>query len=522
MKGKGEKGWEDIRSGGFVDALKEAEAGCPTLRPSSWPTVWCGGPARRRKAETLRQDITKIENGPQKHNSLVAKDARHLLHPWADLTALGTQGALIICEAQGVEVSDSQGKTYLDAIGGMWCVTVGYGRQELIDAMQDQARKMVYFTPFGDVSNEPAAQLAALLAELSPGDLNRVQFTTCGSTAVESAVRTAHYYYACRGQPEKRHALSQVNAYHGSTYLAASLSGKAADRTHFHYESEWVHHLESPDFDPDNSSMSATERLEHLIAGMKTTIADIGPEKIACFVAEPVLASGGVLIPPPGYHEAALDTCRQHDILYISDEVVSGFGRLGHFFASEAKFGIVPDMIVTAKGLTSGYQPLGAVLISDRIANALAEAADPTNPVFSNGFTYSGHPVACATAIANIEVMQCDDICGHVREVGPYFVERLRELRASAVVAAVRGDHLMACIECHVFGELGPTARNQALAHRVDTYCEMSGLLVRPYENLCIMSPPLIITKGEIDRIVEIMADSLARAENDLRTGTIW
>jgi adenosylmethionine-8-amino-7-oxononanoate aminotransferase len=465
----------------------------------------------------LLPDITETRG----RASLVAKDARHVLHPWADLTALGTQNSLVVCEAQGVEVADSRGRKYLDAIGGMWCVTVGYGRAELIDAMRAQGLKMPYFTPFGDVSSEPAAELAALLAELSPADLNRVQFTTGGSTAVESAVRTAHYHFASRGRPEKHHVLSRIDAYHGSTYLAASLSGKAADRTHFHYESEWVHHLESPGFDPDDSPVPAAERLGQLMDGMATTIAAVGPENIACFIAEPVLASGGVLIPPPGYHEATLELCRRHDILYISDEVVTGFGRLGHFFASEPRFGIVPDMVVTAKGLTSGYAPLGAVLISDRVAEAMAAAADPAKPVYSNGFTYSGHPVACAVAIANIDVMRREDICGHVREVGPYFVERLRELRTMPIVSAVRGDHLMACVECQVPGEVGPTARNQALAGRVDAHCERSGLLVRPYENLCIMSPPLIITRGDIDRIVDIMAEALGRAEHDLHAGEI-
>ncbi|GFE12739.1 aspartate aminotransferase family protein [Streptomyces glebosus] len=469
----------------------------------------------------MRQEIGETGGGLRRGGSLVAKDARHVLHPWADLSALGGQGSLMVCEAQGVEVMDSAGRKYLDAIGGMWCVTVGYGRPELIDAMQAQARRMPYFTPFADVANEPAAELAALLAELSPGDLNRVHFTTCGSTAVESAVRIAHLYFASRGRPAKRHVLSRVNAYHGSTYLAASLSGKEADRTRFHYETEWVHHLENPGFDPDDAPLSASERLGQLIDGMEAAIADIGPENIACFIAEPVLASGGVLIPPPGYHQATRELCRRHDILYISDEVVTGFGRVGHFFASEAKFGIVPDMVVTAKGLTSGYQPLGAVLISDHIAGTLTESADPAKPVFSNGFTYSGHPVACATAIANIDVMQREDICGHVRDVGPYFVERLRELRNSPLVSAVRGDHLMACVECQVPGETGPTARNQALAGRVDAYCEKAGLLVRPFENLCIMSPPLVITKDEIDRIVAIMTESLARAEHDLRAGEI-
>lgn len=469
----------------------------------------------------MLQNTPMTSDGSPAASSLVATDARHVLHPWADLTVLGKQDALVVCQAQGVEVADSNGKRYLDAIGGMWCVTVGYGRAELIEAMRAQAYKMAYFTPFGDVSSEPAAQLAQQLAQLSPGDLNRVLYATGGSTAVDSAVRTAQYYYASQGRPEKHHVLSRLNAYHGSTYLAASLSGKAADRTQFHYESGWVHHLDSPAYDPDLSPISAAERLGELIDAMAGAIKEIGAQNIACFIAEPVLASGGVLIPPPGYQEAALELCRRHDILYISDEVVTGFGRLGHFFASEDRFGIVPDMLVTAKGLTSGYQPLGAVLISDRIADLLAETADPANPVFSHGFTYSGHPVACATALANIEVMQREDICGHVRDVGPYFIQRLRELRSSPIVYAVRGDHLMACVECHVEGEVGPTPRNQALARRVDAYCEQSGLLVRPYENLCIMSPPLVITRGEIDRVVDLFAEALARAERDLQAGEL-
>lgn len=469
----------------------------------------------------MLQKIIETGTEPQGSDSLVAKDARHLLHPWADLSTLGMQDALVVCEAGGVEVVDDTGKKYIDAIGGMWCVTVGYGRSELVDAVQTQARRMPYFTPFGNVANAPAAELAELLAELSPGDLNRVQFTTSGSTAVDSAVRIAHYYHAGRGYPRKRHVLSRRDAYHGSTYLAASLSGKSADRTLFQYETEWVHHLDNPVFDPDISPVSAGERLDELLAQMERTIAELGPDNIACFIAEPILASGGVLVPPPGYHAATREICRHHDILYISDEVVCGFGRLGHFFASQEKFGILPDMVVTAKGLTSGYQPLGAVLMSDHVAETLSRSADPAKPVFSNGFTYSGHPVACATAIANIELMRRENICEHVRDVGPYFVERLRELRSSPVVYAVRGDHLMACVECQVPGEVGPTARNQALAARVDAYCESSGLLVRPYENMCIMSPPLVVRRSEIDRIVGILTDSLTRAERDLLAGEL-
>ncbi len=457
----------------------------------------------------------------QDHEDLLAADARHLLHPWADLGSLGEENALVVQEGKGVRVRDSQGKAYLDAIGGMWCMTVGYGHDEMADAIADQARQMAYYTPFGDVSSEPAVRLAEMLAELSPGDLNRVHFTTCGSTAIDSAVRIAHYYFTSHGKPEKYHILSRRNAYHGSTYLAASLCGKSADRTHFQYESDFIHHLSSPGYDADISEISAEERLRELLDEMEAEILKVGPEKIACFVAEPILASGGVLTPPPGYQKATWELCQKYDILYISDEVVTGFGRLGHFFASEARFGILPDMIITAKGITSGYQPLGAVLISDRLTEAIGEAAPDDKPVFSNGYTYSGHPVACAAAIKNIEIMKRDDICGHVREVGPYFMERLRELRKFPIVYAVRGDHLMACVECWTGEEKGPNAENMALAQRVDAYCQEAGLIVRPYENLCILSPPLIVEKSDIDQIVTIMEGALDRAMRDLKAGDI-
>ncbi len=477
---------------------------------------------RNRTMETLAHSLSETETAETIPAETASEaDARHVLHPWADLSGLGEQTSLVISQAKGVRVRDSSGKTYLDAIGGMWCMTLGYGREELAEAMADQARRMAYYTPFGDLSSEPAARLAERLSQLAPGDLNRVHFTTCGSTAVESAIRIAHYHFAAQGRPEKRHVLSRINAYHGGTYLTQSLSGKDADRTHFQYETDFVHHLSSPGHDADRSNLSGAEKLQELLDEMEAKIARIGADNIACFIAEPILASGGVLTPPEGYQKATFDLCRKHDILYISDEVVTGFGRLGHFFASEARFGIQPDMIITAKGLTSGYQPLGAVLISDRISDALAEAAPKDKPVFSNGFTYSGHPVACAVALANIEIMEQEDICGHVRDVGPYFIRRLRELRDNPIVYTVRGDHLMACVECWTGEGAGPNAANIALAQKVDAYCQEAGLLVRPYENLCILSPPLIIDRPDIDRIIATLSDALAQAKADLAAGDI-
>jgi putrescine aminotransferase len=441
----------------------------------------------------------------------VQSDNRHVLHPWADLSSLGEEAPLVLTEAMGARVIDSEGNVYLDAIGGMWCMTVGYGRHELVDAMQQQASRMPYYTPFGAMTNEPASMLAARLAAFAPGDLKRVHFTTCGSTAVESALRFAHYYFGATGRPQKRHIVSRVNAYHGSTYLAASISGKAWDRTCFQYEESFVHLLSSPNPSKRRAGQSLEAFCDALVAEFEALIARLGADQVACFIAEPILASGGVIVPPAGYHQRMLEVCRRHDVLYISDEVVTGFGRLGHFFASESRFGIVPDMIVTAKGLTSGYQPLGAVLISDRLVEQVGGVRAYGHGVFTHGFTYSGHPVACAVALANIDVMEREAICERVRELGPYFIERLSELRRYPIVRDVRGDHLMACIECGrggtAAGEVGE--EDIAIAQRVDALCQSRGLLVRPYENMCILSPPLIVGRAEVDEICRILAEAL-------------
>jgi putrescine aminotransferase len=444
-------------------------------------------------------------------------DTRHLLHPWADLSTMDQLPPMVITDAKGVRVTDADGHTYLDAIGGMWCVTVGYGREEMADAIRDQALKMHYYTPFGAMSNPLAGELAARLADMAPGDLQRVHLTTCGSTAVESALRFAHYYFGATGRPAKRHIITRRDAYHGSTYLAASISGKAWDRTCFHYDESIVHHVSAPNTYRPPVGVSPEALLDWLVAEFEDRILSIGADNVACFIAEPILASGGVIVPPVGYHAAMLAVCRRHDVLYISDEVVTGFGRLGHFFASEAHFGIVPDMIITAKGLTSGYQPLGAVLISERLIQAVSGQNAVSNSVFTNGFTYSGHPVACAAALTNIQLMQEEHICEHVRDVGPYFMSKLNELKRFPIVGEVRGDHLMACIECTA-GEKGelPTPADIAIARRVDEHCQAMGLLVRPYECMCILSPPLTITRAEIDELCAILTKALTLTQQDI------
>ncbi len=250
--------------------------------------------------------------------------------------------------------------------------------------------------------------------------------------------------------------------------------------------------------------MSDADYCNQLSSELEQKILEIGSDKVAAFIAEPVLASGGVLLAPEGYHAACLDVCRKHDVVYISDEVVTAFGRLGHFFASEKVFNIVPDIITCAKGITSGYVPLGAFLVSDRLLSTLAEK----NPdsVFSNGFTYSGHPVACAAALKNIEIMERENILEHVRAIEPYFQQRLKELNDLPVVRDVRGVGLMACIECMDHSKNGELLADSCeLARRIDRNCQSLGLLVRPIYNMCVMSPPLIINRDQIDDMVHML-----------------
>lgn len=447
------------------------------------------------------------------------KDRRHTIHPWADLATAATKGDLVITKGDGYHVLDSDGNRYLDGIAGMWCVNIGYGNREMVDAIARQAEELVYYTPFGAMTNPLSAELAAVLAELAPGDLNRVQFTTSGSGAVDSAIRFVHFYFNALGKPEKKHIISRADSYHGSSFLTASLSGKAVDRTYFHYMSDIVHHVSGPNPYRREEGLSLSDYCQQLVDEFEQKVLEIGPDHVACFIAEPIMGSGGVLIPPPGYHKAMKQVCEKYDVLYILDEVVTGFGRLGHFFSAEEVWGIVPDLITCAKGLTSGYQPMGAVIITDRLFDQISGNNAPEAAYFTNGYTYSGHPVTCAAALKNIEIMKRDHLCEHVRDLGPYFIEQLKTLERYDIVGETRGSHLMACVECNISGnKVVAEEKDITTAQIVDQFCEQQGLIVRPYEALLILSPPLIIDREGIDTMVSILARSIEKATDVLKS----
>lgn len=452
---------------------------------------------------------------PLTNQNLWEMDRRHSLHPWTNFGPFEQEGALVIARGQGCHLWDAEGRQYLDAVGGLWCTNIGLGRREMAQAIADQAERLAFSNTFVDMTNEPTALLAAKIADLAPGDLNRVHFTTGGSTAVDTAVRMVSYYHHARGNPEKTDIVARDYSYHGSTYLSQSVGKRPGDRVdEFRYKTKGIHHLSVPNPYRRPAHLTEAQFCDTLIAEFEALIARVGAERIGGFIAEPIQASGGIIIPPDGYLYRMWQVCQRHDILFIADEVVTAFGRLGHWFASLSEFGVQPDMITSAKGLTSGYQPLGAVIFSDRIWDAMAQGGQRW---FTSGLTYSGHPVACAAALKNIEIIEREDLLAHATKVGAYFETRMAALSSLPLVGDVRGRKLMLCVENVANKQtkaLLPDAVNES--KRISNLCESLGLLVRPIGHLNVMSPPLVITESQIDFIAETLEVAIRQVTDDL------
>ncbi len=434
----------------------------------------------------------------------------HFIHPWEDVTAIGAEARTVITHGDGIYITDSDGNRMIDGPGGMWCVNVGYGREEIVEAVAAQMRELTYFSPWS-VTASPAAILADRLATIAPGDLNNVFFTTGGSTAVDSALRFAFFYNNCLGRPEKKHIISRIGAYHGSTYLSASCSGKLPEKINMDMIEDRVHLLPKPNPAERPDGMPIEAFCTEKVADLENKILELGPDKVAAFIAEPVLASGGVIIPPDGYFKRCHEICKKYDVLFIADEVVTAFGRLGHYFASKDVFGVEPDMITTAKGLTSGYLPMGALLISDRLIADIKTTGNSAK-YFSSGFTYSGHPVAAAAALANLDIFERDGLLGHVQKTAPYFEKCMKELADIPVVSEVRVNGLMAGVECCLDPDHPDEERDSGFLLEVDRICQENGLLLRPIYATAVMSPPLTITDTQIDDMTGILRQGLETA----------
>jgi putrescine aminotransferase len=449
-------------------------------------------------------------------------DKKHFIHPYTNYATFEKEGSQIVSEANGMYITDSDGRSYLDGIAGLWCVNIGHGRKEMAEAISEQVLKMQYYNPFGHCTNESGAILAAKLAELAPGDLNHVFYTCGGSTAVDSAIRLVHFYNNQRNKPNKKQIISRNNAYHGSTYVAANLTGIHATKNSFdRIANSWINHVSAADMfhRPKGAEhFNETELMQFLVDEFENRILQLGADNVAAFIAEPIMGAGGVLVAPEGYHKAMHKICQKYDMLYIADEVVTSFGRLGHFFVSETLYDMQPDIIITAKGISSGYIPLGAAIISDRIYDVVSKP-QCEGGLFSMGYTYTGHPVACAAALKNIEIIERENLLGHVQNIGPYFQDKIKSLADMRIFGDARGSHLMLGLEFVADNKTKKELPIESdVGNRIFEECQKLGFIVRPLGNIIVLSPPLIITKEQIDNLTDILRKSINTVTDDLIT----
>ncbi|MDD9823461.1 MAG: aminotransferase [Gammaproteobacteria bacterium] len=451
------------------------------------------------------------------------KDIAHQVHPWTDFATFEDTGSLVLADAEGAFVCDSDGNWYLDGIGGLWCVNVGYGRREIADAMAAQAEKMVYYSSFGAHTSIPAAELAHKLSDLAPRGLSHIQFGTGGSMANDTAVRMIHYYFNRLGKKTKKKIITRRDGYHGSTYMAMSLTGVDFDHQGFDIiDDGLIQRISAPNTYRRPHGMSAQEFCDELVREFEDKITALGPDNVAALFAEPIMGAGGVIVAPPDYHPRMLEVCRKYDVLYVADEVVTGFGRLGHFFASESVFNIVPDIITCAKGLSSAYAPLSATILSDEFYDVIS-TPQAEGALLTHGFTYSGHPVCCAAGLKNIEIIEREDLCGHVRALGPYFESQLATLADLDLVGDVRGSHFMLCVE-NVADKQSKAllADDIRVGDRIADAAQKRGVLVRPIGHLNVLSPPLILTRDNIDTLVATLRESIVEVMDDLTREGRW
>ncbi|WLR91103.1 aminotransferase [Shinella zoogloeoides] len=445
---------------------------------------------------------------------------RHLVQPWPVSGSIGAEARGRIMSGESIYVTDAAGRKLIDGPAGMWCVNAGHRNRELADVMAAQAMELSYNSPWY-TTNTPSAVLSARLAEHAPEGVDHVFYTTGGSSAVETALRFMQFANNVKGRPEKKLIVSRQGGYHGSTYLSASLNGRPRDHDWMDSAADLVVKLSCPNpfRRPDGLSMEAF--CDVLVEEFRQVIEEKGAENIGAFIAEPVMASGGVIVPPPGYLKRMHALCRQNDILFIADEVVTAFGRLGHVFASKDVFDIEPDMITFAKGVTSGYFPLGGVMIAGRLFEELRRS-NHSEAMFAHGLTYSSHPVGCAVALKNLDILE-GGLLEHTRGVADHFQASLKALEDLPLVGEVRGLGLMACVECVADrASNNPLTLDLEVGKRIDKHCQELGLLVRPLIHMCVMSPPLTITTGQIDDMAAILRRGIELTMDDLTREGLW
>ena len=448
-------------------------------------------------------------------SNFAARDVEALLHQTTNLLAHRSTGPLVLDRAEGIYVYDSSGKRYIEGLAGLWCTGLGYGNKELVETAREQMARLSFTHLFGGRSHEPAIALAEKIKALSPVPTSKVFFTNSGSEANDTQVKIAWYYNNARGQPKRKKFISRQRAYHGTTIASASLSGLTVFHADFDLPMARVLHTDCPHhWKHAEAGESEEAYASRLAANLEDLIEREGPDTIAAFIAEPVMGAGGVLIPPATYFEKVQAVLAKHDIAFIADEVICGFGRTGHWWGSQT-FGIQPSSITMAKAITSAYVPMGALTMSEQVYQALVEASGK-HGVFAHGFTYSGHPLACAVALKTIEIYERIKIVEHVQRVAPIFQMRLKALADHPLVGEARGVGLIGGLELvkdkrskHSFdSKLGVGAKAARLAEEEGVLCRAVG------GDTLALCPPLVIDGAEINAMFDCVARALDHTES--------
>ena len=447
-----------------------------------------------------------------------AADAAHFLHPFTDFQALARKGSRVITHADNIYLWDSEGNKILDAMSGLWCVNVGYGQQALIDAATRQMKELPFYNAFFQTATPPAIELAELLAEVTPPQFQHVFFSGSGSEGNDTIVRMVRRYWDILGQPERQVIISRNNAYHGSTMAGASLGGMAGMHAQGGLPIPGIVHIEQPYWSVHGGTLGRDEFGLVAARWLEARILELGADKVAAFIGEPVQGAGGVIVPPPTYWPEIQRICDRHGILLVSDEVITGFGRTGHWFGCET-LGFAPDLMTFAKGVTSGYIPLGGVMVGERVARVLIEQGGE----FNHGYTYSGHPVACAVALANIRLMRELGLVERVRDdVGPYLAQGFAQLREHPLVADAQTCGLMGALLL-AKDPNGDDGRGTPFAPELEVgmicrgHCFANGLIMRAVGDRMIVAPPLVITRAQIDEMLALVRRCLDLTLADVR-----
>ena len=460
------------------------------------------------------------DQGQLSTREIQALDNAHFLHPFTDFKDLATRGARVITRGEGIYVWDSDGGKLLDAMSGLWCVNVGYGRKELADAAYRQMMTLPFYNSFFQTTNVPAVTLAARLAALAPkvGDrhFEHVFYSSSGSESNDSNVRMVRRYWDLLGQPQRKIIISRLNAYHGSTMAGASLGGMSGMHAQGDLPIPNITHIGQPYFFENGLPGESADEFGLRAAGwLEDEILSLGPDRVAAFIAEPVQGAGGVIVPPDSYWPEIQRIVDKYGILLISDEVICAFGRLGHWFAYE-RFGYKPDLVTFAKAVTSGYIPLGGVMVGNRVAEVLIEKGGE----FTHGYTYSGHPVACAVALANLDIIERERLPQQVKgELGAYLARRYDELNDHPLVGLAETCGFVAGLVLvknkRTRERFGPDA---AVGMVCRGHCFNNGLIMRAVGDRMIIAPPLVMTKADIDEMIRLIRLALELTLKDLKT----